>query len=315
MDVEIPAPVREAAAGLGDGVPYALKALAGRLSEDPDPGRPSTLPGILEVGIDGDTFQDCPALVVGYVREPDRIEIRYVSRAQDEPPADDADDTDDDPDQGHIHDAADEETVGRQIADAWARITGWLAAHAPASYAALRSGAGEEDINALEGRLGTRVPAELRALWRLSAGDDGVCRAGCLPGNMALMPLEKVEVVHRMKMQHHAHLDAPEVRRLEEEGYTVWKAWWIPVIMLGPEDSTSGWYLDAESGFLGPWSRYNDNYIEERDTLVTYLEEAADMLEYPALATRDRPGLLDGRLVWIDGLPPAEEDAWQPLGR
>ncbi|GLX42223.1 hypothetical protein Sros01_82950 [Streptomyces roseochromogenus] len=307
MDVEIPAPVREAAAGLGAGVPYALKVLAGQLAEDPGMGEPSSLPGILDVRIDGVTFEDCPALVVGYIREPDRIEVRYVTGTQHEAPADN------DPDLGRDRHTADEEVVGREISDAWARITAWLVAHAPASYEALRSGAGEGTIEALEVGLGVRVPAELRALWRLTAGDDGVDGGGCLPGNMALMPFEEVEVFYRQQLRHHAGLDALEVRRLEDSGVTVWKPWWIPVISNGPADRTSGLYLDTESGFLGLWSRYNDTYLEERDTLVTYLEETADMLQAPALATRDKPGLVRGALVWGSSLIPAHEEAWQPL--
>ncbi|GLV82452.1 hypothetical protein Slala03_21410 [Streptomyces lavendulae subsp. lavendulae] len=118
MDVEIPAPVREAAAGLGAGVPYTLKVLAGQLAEDPDMGEPSSLPGILDVRIGGVTFEDCPALVVGYIREPDRIEVRYVTGTQHETPADN------DPDLGRDRHTADEEVVGREISDAWARITG-----------------------------------------------------------------------------------------------------------------------------------------------------------------------------------------------
>lgn len=69
----------------------------------------------------------------------------------------------------------------------------------------------------------------------------------------------------------------------------MWKAAWIPVVALGPADSTSGLYLDAESGCMGRWSRYNEGPGEVRDTLVTYLEEAADMLEASALATGDSP--------------------------
>ncbi|MDT0484397.1 hypothetical protein [Streptomyces doebereineriae] len=54
MTVEIPSHVRETASQLGDGVPYALKVLTGRLADDPDMGEPSALPGILTVMIDGD---------------------------------------------------------------------------------------------------------------------------------------------------------------------------------------------------------------------------------------------------------------------
>ncbi|MET9610405.1 SMI1/KNR4 family protein [Streptomyces sp. NPDC006512] len=308
MDVEIPLLIGEAAAELGDGVPYALKVLAGQLSEDPDMGEPSPLSGVLDVSIDGDTFEDCPALVVGYVHEPDRIEIRYVSRAQHETPAgnDRSQGQAQGPDEDQDRDTARAAVVGREVSDVWARIAAWLASHAPASYAALRAGVDEEVIDAFEGRLGVRIPAELRTLWGLIAGDEGVGRCGCLPDNMALMPLEEAEVFYRERMKNPVmHLDGEEV--------DWWKASWIPVISYGPDDRTSGLYLDTESGFLGRWSRYNDTHLEERDTLVTYLEETADMLEYPALAARDQPGLVGDRLVWGSGLFPTDEEAWRPL--
>ncbi|MFD5270802.1 hypothetical protein [Streptomyces sp. NPDC058335] len=43
------------------------------------------------------------------------------------------------------------------------------------------------------------------------------------------------------------------------------------------------------------------------------MEEAADMLDSPALATRDRPGLIDGTLVRLSSIDPAREHRWQPL--
>lgn len=42
-------------------------------------------------------------------------------------------------------------------------------------------------ITALEHDLGIQIPADLRTLWFLTAGDDGVNDRGCLPGNEALM--------------------------------------------------------------------------------------------------------------------------------
>lgn len=37
--------------------------------------------GIPPVTVDGVLFEDCPDLAVGYIREPDRIQIRYVRPA------------------------------------------------------------------------------------------------------------------------------------------------------------------------------------------------------------------------------------------
>ncbi|WP_212747218.1 hypothetical protein [Streptomyces montanus] len=73
--------------------------------------------------------------------------------------------------------------------------------------------------------------------------------------------------------------------------------------------------LDVASGYLGRWSRYDEGPDDELDTLVTYLEDVADLLEAPApaLATRDMPGLVGGALVWGSRIDPAQESRWQPL--
>ncbi|MGW1795540.1 SMI1/KNR4 family protein [Streptomyces sp. NPDC001984] len=315
MNVEIPPDVRNTASQLGAGVPYALKVLAGRLADDPDMGRPSGLPGILTVTVDGDLFEDCPGLSVGYIREPDRIEVRYLRPTPSAGLSPDANDQDEEQgrDQDQPADTAAAAVAVREIADAWHRITRWLQHHAPDSYAGFRAGASPAAIAALESDLGIQIPLELRVLWLLTAGDDGVNGWGCLPGNKALMPLDAVAAVYRLKMDSQAHEDTLNVNRSGDERITVWKPTWIPVVALGPADRTSGLYLDAATGYLGRWSRYNEAPDEERDTLVTYLEEAADMLESPGLATRDKPGLIDGALVWLSGINPAQENRWQPL--
>jgi cell wall assembly regulator SMI1 len=290
-------------------VPYALKVLAGQLADDPGMGEPSALPGILTVMVDGEVFEDCPDLTVGYVREPDRIEIRYVNPAAVAEPATDTRDQNEELEQA-ADPAADAVTV-REVADAWRRITGWLQHHAPDSYAALRAGASPAAIAGLEEDLGVRIPVELRALWLLTAGDDGANGWGCLPGNRALMTLDAVAATYRLKTDAQADQDALNANRTEDNRITVWQATWIPVFALGPADGTSGLYLDTATGYLGPWSRYNDNPVEELDTLVTYLEETADLLETPALAARDKPGLIGGTLVWLSSIDPAQEDRWQ----
>ncbi|MFH8838323.1 SMI1/KNR4 family protein [Streptomyces sp. NPDC017868] len=201
----------------------------------------------------------------------------------------------------------------RQISDAWQRITDWLLHNAPASHAALGAGAAAEAITALEDDLDIRIPAALRTLWSLTGGDDGVNGAGCLPGNQALMSLDAVADFYRQQMDAQAHQDTLNARRPEYDRVTVWAAAWIPVISYGAADRTSGLYLDASTEYLGRWSRYNEGSGDGLDTLTTYLEDVADMPEAPALATRDKPGLVGGALVWGSRLDPAQEDRWQPL--
>ncbi|MCZ4509888.1 hypothetical protein O3Q52_17115 [Streptomyces sp. ActVer] len=317
MKVEIQPDVRDTAARLGADVPYALKALAGQLADDPDMGRPSDLPGVLTVTVDGDMFDDCPDLSVGYIREPDRIEIRFLRVARSTEPTTDAQDQDQEQgrDQERPADPAAAAVTVREVADAWRRITGWLQHNAPDSYAALRAGAGPAAIAALEDDLGIRIPVELHVLWLLTAGDDGPngWGWGCLPGGEALMTLDAAAAAYRQRLDAQAHEDTFNADRPEEERITVWKATWIPVVSHGAADGTSGLYLDASTGYLGRWSRYNEGPGDELDTLVSYLEEAADMLEHPALATRDKPGLVGGALVWGSRIDSALEDRWQPL--
>lgn len=312
MNVEIPPFLRETALGIGAGVPYALKVLAGRLAEDPDLGRPSQLPGILTVMVDGEPFEDCPDLAVGYIREPDRIQIRYVSRAA-VPERDSDEEEGDGQEQVRSAGPAAGAVAVRQVADAWQRITGWLRDNAPESCAALRAGAGPAAIAAVERELGVRIPVELCVLWLLTAGDDGVRGEGCLPGNRVLMPLDTVVAEHRWRTEAQARQDTLDAHRPEDERTPFWRPMWIPVVSRSVNDRTSGLYLDTETGFLGRWSRYNDDAVEELDTLVTYLEEAADMLEAPVLATRDKPGLVGGALVWHGGLDDTRLDQWRPL--
>ncbi|MEU2509261.1 hypothetical protein ABZ621_31745 [Streptomyces sp. NPDC007863] len=79
--------------------------------------------------------------------------------------------------------------------------------------------------------------------------------------------------------------DTVNARRPEYDRVTVWAASWIPVASHGVGDRTSG----------------------------LYLEDVADMREAPALATRDKPGLVGGALVWGSSIDPAREDRWRPL--
>ncbi|MEV6513721.1 hypothetical protein AB0M61_47405 [Streptomyces sp. NPDC051642] len=316
MNVEIQPDVRESATRLGAGVPYALKVVARQLADDPDMGTPSELPGILTVTVDGELFEDCPALSIGYIREPDRIEIRYLRPAQSATPSTTTPDRDQDRgDQVRPADPAAAAITVREVADAWYRITTWLGSNAPDSCAALRAGAGPAAIAALEGSIGVEIPVELHVLWLLTGGDDGVngWGWGCLPGGEALMTLDAVAAEYRMKMDAQAHEDTLNAARAEDDRTTVWKTTWVPVVSHGAADATSGLYLDVATGHLGRWSRYNESRGGELDTVVTYLEETADMLETPALATRDKPGLIGGALVWRRRLSPSLKDQWQPL--
>ena len=127
------------------------------------------------------------------------------------------------------------------------------------------------------------------------------------------MALDAAASVYRLHMGSQAQEDVLNADRVEDERITLWKPTWIPVVAHSANDSSSGMFLDAATGYLGRWTRYHARLGEQLDTLVTYLEETADMLEAPALATRDTPGLVGDALVWRSRLDAAQKDRWRPL--
>ncbi|WP_306191034.1 SMI1/KNR4 family protein [Streptomyces sp. MK5] len=204
----------------------------------------------------------------------------------------------------------DDAIEARQVVQAWQRIQAWLQEHAPASCAALLPGAEAGQIRAVQDAVRVPIPKALTMLWRTVGGS--VLR-GVFLGNYDLIPLDRVADFYRARMADH---EDEEIGAAEER-IPLWKPEWIPVFSNHRTSQAFVLYLDATGGLLYKWSRYGENNYgtdtEELDSLSSYLEEVADSLEYPAMATRDKPGLVDGVLVWQSGIEPGQKDQWEPV--
>lgn len=190
----------------------------------------------------------------------------------------------------------------------------WLATYTPPSYAALRPGAPDNEIAALEAALGVDVPEELRALWRLSAGEDGVNGSGLMLGGWALMPLDSVIEVHRMRtgfLEGFQEMGAADDTD-DEDSPVSWRPSWIPFCLRAPGDTANGLYLNGRTGEVCRWTRFGE-HVREYESLAAYVELMALSLDAPlAAAGPEKPGLVGGALVW--GPPHDEErgDPWMP---
>lgn len=199
----------------------------------------------------------------------------------------------------------------RQVVDAWQRIESWLHQHAPATLAKLRPGASEAEIAALQQTLGVRLPEGLKALWRQHSGCHPGPLASFILGQGALMDFDAVLSVYQQKMLLQRREDELNRQRGGGDKFTMWRAAWIPFCSFGV-DCLSGLCLDVESGRLWYWSEYAERTVGF-ESLTAYLEEMADVLEVPSLATGDKPGLVNGVLVWGPPRNAAERASWEPI--
>jgi cell wall assembly regulator SMI1 len=75
--------------------------------------------------------------------------------------------------------------------EVWKRIEGWLDENAPAGYANLRPGASAEAIQAAEEAMGLKLPADVKASYRVHDGQSN--EPGLIGGEgWCLLPLQQM---------------------------------------------------------------------------------------------------------------------------
>ncbi|MFF4337210.1 SMI1/KNR4 family protein [[Kitasatospora] papulosa] len=161
------------------------------------------------------------------------------------------------------------------IDESWRRVVSWLREYAPVSHRALGGAASEEEIAAVEKKIGVRVPKDLRAYLKLNNGtltrlDGSNGLSGSYPegeflvGGWALLPLSSIERLHHQMM--------PGPR---DEAY--WRREWIPFAAESYAcGEMYGFFIDAETGSVGQWS---DGDVETMDLFPDLPEFFASVLD------------------------------------
>jgi cell wall assembly regulator SMI1 len=194
--------------------------------------------------------------------------------------------------------------VMAQIEESWARLTAWLEANAPASYATLAPPAPSAELDACERDLGVALPAELRRLLLVNNGAaefdaDGTYHRGAafLPGGHRLLSAAELARESRDLMEIVSDLGDDMI------GY-----WWHPRwVLFGRHVAADGMAIDQRpgprQGAVGEFMHEDSTEFTMGASLGEYIAKVADSIARGTDFLYFRPLVDDGGLDWdvIDG--------------
>jgi cell wall assembly regulator SMI1 len=196
-----------------------------------------------------------------------------------------------------------------EIEEFWARVTAWLAANAPASYATLGPPAPPEELDACERESEVALPAELRQLLLVNNGAaefdaDGTYHreAAFLPGGHRLLSAAELAKESRDLVELVSDLGDDMI------GY-----WWHPEwVLFGRHVAADGMAIDQRpgpgQGAVGEFMHEGSTEFTMGASLSDYIAKVADSIETGTDFLYFRPFVEDGGLDWD---VTAEEDEAQ----
>jgi cell wall assembly regulator SMI1 len=195
--------------------------------------------------------------------------------------------------------------MSEDIEQSWARVTGWLAAHAAASYATLRPPATPAEIESCEHELGMALPADLKRLLLVSNGaadfdaDATYCRgAAFMPGDHRL--LSSAEIAQQSQS-----LNEIAARHGGEMiGY-----WWHPRwVLFARHIAADGLAIDQRpehgQGSVGEFMHEDHTSFDMTPSLGAFIAKMADSLDNGTDVLHYRPTVKDACLDWDVVLSP-----------
>jgi cell wall assembly regulator SMI1 len=188
-----------------------------------------------------------------------------------------------------------------EIEESWARVTAWLAANAPASYATLRPSALSAELDACERDLKVALPAELRRLLLVSNGaagfgaDDTYHReAWFLPGGHRLLSAAEL-----------AEDSRGLVETMSDLGFaSLMGSWWHPQwVLFGRHVAGNGMAIDQRpgpgQGAVGEFENEGSIKFTLGASLGEYVAKVAVSIENGTVFLSCRPLVDDdGSLDW-----------------
>jgi cell wall assembly regulator SMI1 len=188
----------------------------------------------------------------------------------------------------------------KEIEQSWGRVTNWLAANAPASYATLRPSATATAIASCERTLEMALPDELTRLLLVTDGVADSCTDGTyLPGS-AFMPggyrlLSSTEIASRT-------LSLREVLRDLDEDIAE-GTWWHPEwVLFAQHAAGDGLAVDQRQGpgqgAVGEFMNEDQTGFTLAPSIERFLSMMADSLDKATDFLYYRPFVNSGHLDW-----------------
>ncbi|APE22004.1 MULTISPECIES: SMI1/KNR4 family protein [Streptomyces] len=185
------------------------------------------------------------------------------------------------------------------VRSAWSRITHWLEKHAPDDHAALRPGAPEADLAALEDGLGFPLDPALRAL--LSVCDGVVPRVASDEPGAFVIGHSLLGTGQVLEGQRHLASRAAE---FAEEGYEdevgrTAHARWVPFARSVTGDLLFVDHREAGYGTVGELSFGDPDHERPWPGLAVMLDDLATAMEarVPLFVVGRRPVVHEGRML------------------
>lgn len=197
-----------------------------------------------------------------------------------------------------------------QFEESWARVTAWLAANAPSSYATLNPPATAAQLEGCERVLTMPLPVELRRLLLVNNGAAEFDAHGThhreaafLPGGHRLLPAAEL-----------AQQSRDLVGIAGELGDDMFGYWWHPEwVLFGRHVAADGMAIDQRpgpgQGAVGEFMHEGDTEFIMGASLGEYVAKVADSIENGTDFLHFRPFVNDGVLDWdvITGEDQGEE--------
>lgn len=183
------------------------------------------------------------------------------------------------------------------IEKSWSRVTAWLAAHAPESFAALRPPASEAELDACERDAQIVLPPGLRRLLLINNGAAEVGSAA------QISAADFMPEGHRLMSAAEIAASCQRLTKVVASEPSMIGYWWDPQwVLFATYGNGDGLVIDqrpgSDQGTIGEFFQEDSATFNVAPSIGVLITEMADALENGTDMLSHGPNVADGVLEW-----------------